>query len=148
MYSGPYPLVPPRARPQNMHYWEMALVSDVTSIFVQLVINVCLLRVGSLSCFAVRTRFADLRYYRASETWHSVAKTSSSPNNSAISTCFQARRTDGSITPGPVRHVALFVFVRLACISGRVAKAALMGVPPVQQSRGMDMVPSMFSYNI
>ena len=70
-YRWPYPLVPPRARPQNMHYWEMALVSDVTSIFVQLVINVCLLRVGSLSCFAVRNaRFADLRYGRASETWH------------------------------------------------------------------------------
>ena len=43
----------------------------VTSIFMHSVINVCLLRVGSLSCFAVRNaRFADLRYDRASVTWH------------------------------------------------------------------------------
>ena len=66
-----------------MHYWEMALVGDVTSIFTHSVINVCLLRVGSV-----------------------------------VSTvglgCFH-------ITPGPVGHVALFVFVRLAGINGRVA---------------------------
>ena len=69
-YTGPYPLVSPSARPQNWHYWEMALIGDVvTSIFMHSVIIVCLLRVGSLSCFAVRNaRFADLRYDRASET--------------------------------------------------------------------------------
>ena len=54
-----------------MHYWEMALVGDVTYIFMHSVINVCLLRVGSLSCFAARNaRFADLRYNGAFETWH------------------------------------------------------------------------------
>ena len=41
--------MPPHARPQKWHYWETALIGDVvTSIFVHLVINVCLLRVGSV----------------------------------------------------------------------------------------------------
>ena len=46
-----------------MHYWEMALVGDVVaSIFMHSVIMVCLLSVGSLSCFPMRNaRFAYLR---------------------------------------------------------------------------------------
>ena len=42
------------------------------------------------------------------------------------------------MTPGHVRHVALFVFVRLAGINGRVAlvNVALMRVPPLYSTRG------------
>ena len=64
-YRGPYALVSPLARPQNWHYWETALIGAVvTYIFMHVEINVCLLRFGYLSCFAMRDgRFAVIEKF-------------------------------------------------------------------------------------